>query len=90
VNEECNVPHVIVKLVAGRPESLKRRLAERIVKDVTTILRCEDASVSVAVEDVQPGEWARTVYDVDIAPKRDMLYKEPGYDPRRRPAPDAT
>ncbi len=76
------MPHVVVKLLAGRPESVKRRLAEQIVKDVTTVLGCEDASVSVAVEDVLPGEWTATVYDVDIAPKWDTLYKEPGYDPR--------
>jgi 4-oxalocrotonate tautomerase len=75
------VPHVVVKLLAGRPESVKRRLVEQIVQDVTTALGCEDASVSVAVEDVPPGAWTATVYDVDIAPKWATLYKQPGYDP---------
>jgi 4-oxalocrotonate tautomerase len=72
----------VVKLLSGRPESVKRRLAEQIVHDVTTILGCDDASVSVAVEDVKPGEWTERVYDVDIGPKWDLLYKEPGYGPR--------
>jgi 4-oxalocrotonate tautomerase len=82
LREEATVPHVVVKLLAGRPELVKRRLAEQIVQDVTTILGCDDASVSVAVEDVKPGEWTEAVYNVDIAPKWDSLYKEPGYDPR--------
>jgi 4-oxalocrotonate tautomerase len=45
------MPHVVVKLVAGRSEELKRWLAEQIVKDVTTILKVGEESVSVAIPD---------------------------------------
>ena len=76
------MPHVVVKLMAGRPEQLKRRLAEQIVKDVTTILDCGEESVSVAIEDIGPGEWTEKVYEPDIAANWEKLYKEPGYGPR--------
>ena len=46
------MPHVIVKLWPGRSEAQKRRLAEAITKDVTTILNYGDESVSVAMEEV--------------------------------------
>jgi 4-oxalocrotonate tautomerase len=75
------VPHVVVKLVAGRSEQLKRRLADQIVKDVTVILSCGEESVSVAIEDIGPGEWTEKVYKPDIVPNWEKLYKEPGYDP---------
>jgi len=43
-------PHVIVKLYPGRSEQQKIQLAEAIVKDVVTIIRCGEESVSVAIE----------------------------------------
>ena len=76
------MPHVVVKLMAGRPEQLKRHLAEQIVKDVTTILDCGEESVSVAIEDIGPGEWTEKVYEPDIAANWEKLYKMPGYGPR--------
>ena len=76
------MPHVVVKLIAGRPESLKRRLAEQIVRDVSSILEVDADSVSVALEDVRVGEWMSAVYEPEIAPALDTLYKQPGYGPR--------
>jgi 4-oxalocrotonate tautomerase len=75
------MPHIVVKLMAGRSEELKRRLAEQIVKDVTTILIVGEEAVSVAIVDIKAGEWAGKVYKADIVPNWDKLYKEPGYDP---------
>jgi len=75
------MPHVVVKLYAGRTEHQKRRLAEQIVKDVTSILNCAERSVSVAVEDIKPEDWTEQVYKVDIVPQWEKLYIQPGYDP---------
>ena len=74
------MPHVIVKLWPGKSEQQKRRLAEAITKDVTTVLHYGDESVSVALEEVAPAEWAETVYRPDIVEKAATLYKKPGYD----------
>ncbi len=51
------MPHVIVKMYPGRSEDQKARLAEAIVKDVKAIANVGDESVSVAIEEVKPGDW---------------------------------
>jgi 4-oxalocrotonate tautomerase len=79
--KERPMPHVIVKLYPGRSESQKVRLAEAIVKDVVAIARCEEESVSVAFEEIQPQDWAEKVYKPDILGNPEKLYKKPGYDP---------
>ena len=79
------MPHVIVKLWPGPSEDQKARLAAAITRDVVTVLGLGEESVSVAVEEVEPGDWAEKVYQPDIAGKADRLYKEPGYDPSELP-----
>ena len=73
------MPHVIVKLWPGKSEQQKRRLAEAITRDVATALNYDDESVSVALEEVTPAEWAEKVYRPDIVEKAATLYKKPGY-----------
>jgi 4-oxalocrotonate tautomerase len=75
------MPHVIVKLYPGRSEQQKTRLAEEIVKDVVAIANCEEKSVSVAIEEIKPEDWAEKVYRPDILNSPEKLYKEPGYNP---------
>ena len=73
------MPHVIVKLWPGKSEQQKRRLAEAITRDVATVLNYGDESVSVALEEVSPADWAERVYRPDIVKKAATLYKKPGY-----------
>ena len=73
------MPHVIVKLYQGRSEEQKARLAAEIVTDVVDVLNSADESVSLAIEDVKPGERAEKVYRTDILGNWDKLYKKPGY-----------
>jgi 4-oxalocrotonate tautomerase len=73
------MPHVIVKLWPGKSEAQKRRLAEAIVKDITTVLNYGDESVSVAFEEIGAGEWREKVYQPDIMNGAGKLYKKPGY-----------
>ena len=75
------MPHVIVKLVSGRSEQQKASIAEAITKAVMASASCAEASVSVAIEDVEPSEWAENVYKSDIAGRWNTLYKKPGYNP---------
>jgi 4-oxalocrotonate tautomerase len=72
-------PHIIVKLYPGRSEQQKIRLAEAIVKDVVDIIKCSEGSVSVAIEEVRPEDWAEKVYKPDILNAPGKLYKKPGY-----------
>ncbi|MBV9567132.1 MAG: tautomerase family protein [Hyphomicrobiales bacterium] len=73
------MPHVIVKLWPGKSEKQKSELADRIAKDVMTVLNYGEESVSVAMDEVQPGDWAHKVYQPDILGKPDKIYKKPGY-----------
>jgi 4-oxalocrotonate tautomerase len=75
------MPHVIVKLYPGRSEQQKTRLAEEIVKDVVAIAKCEEKSVSVAIEEIKPEDWTEKVYRPDILKNQQRLYKKPGYNP---------
>ena len=73
------MPHVIVKLWPGKSELQKIRLADEIVKDVTKVLNYGAESVSVAIEEVEPQDWAEKVYQPDIVNNSEKLYKKPGY-----------
>jgi 4-oxalocrotonate tautomerase len=73
------MPHVIVKLWPVKSEQQKVRLAEEIVKDVMKVLNYGEESVSVAIEEVEPQDWAERVYQPDIVNNSAKLYKRPGY-----------
>ena len=75
------MPHVIVKLSAGRSEQQKARIAEEVVKAITASATCAEASVSVSIEDIEPNDWVEKVYKPDIMGKPESLYKKPGYNP---------
>ncbi len=78
-SKEIIDPHVIVKLYPGRSEQQKMRLAEAIVKDVVAIIKCGEESVSVAIEEIRPEDWAEKVYKPDILNTPGKMYKKPGY-----------
>jgi len=75
------MPHVILKLAAGRSEQTKARIAEAITQAIATNADCEESAVSVSIEDIEPAEWAEKVYRLEIAGQWDQLYKKPGYNP---------
>jgi 4-oxalocrotonate tautomerase len=72
------MPHVIVKLWPGKSEQEKTRLAEEITKDVMDVLHYGEESVSVAIEEIKPQDWAEKVY-IPILNSPEKLYKKPGY-----------
>ncbi len=75
------MPHVIVKLYAGRSEEQKKKLADAIVKDVVAAIQCQEKAVSVAFEEFDPKDWPEKVYKPDILDKEATLYRKPGYNP---------
>ena len=79
------MPHVIVKLWPGKSEQQKARLAEEIVKGVMNVLNYGEESISVAIEEVAPQDWAEKVYKPDILNHPERIFKEPGYDPSDLP-----
>jgi 4-oxalocrotonate tautomerase len=75
------MPHVIVKLLSGRSEQQTARIAEEVTKAVMASANCAEPSVSVSIEDVEPGDWTEKVYKPEILGGPGKLYKKPGYDP---------
>jgi 4-oxalocrotonate tautomerase len=73
------MPHVIVKLWPGKSEAQKKRLAERITKDVMDVFDYGEESVSVAFEEISAKDWKEKVYEPDIVNQPKRLYKKPGY-----------
>lgn len=75
------MPHVIVKLTAGRSRQQKDLIAAEVTKAIMTTAKVGEDAVSVSIEDVVPSDWAERVYGPDIVGKPDTLIKPPGYDP---------
>ncbi|WP_027362358.1 tautomerase family protein [Desulfospira joergensenii] len=75
------MPHIIVKLYPGRSESEKQELTRKIVENVIEVTGCKERSVSLAIQEIEPGDWTQKVYEPDIMNGQATLYKEPGYDP---------
>jgi len=75
------MPHVVVKLHAGRSEQRKAELAARITQAVMANVQSTEAAVSVGIEDVEPADWTEQVYKPEIIGKPDTLFKRPGYNP---------
>jgi 4-oxalocrotonate tautomerase len=73
------MPHVIVKLWPGKSEQQKTKLAEKITQEVMDVLNYGQESVSVAIEEIKPDDWAEKVYKPEIVNNSEKLYKKPGY-----------
>ena len=79
LNEELKMPHVIIKMYTGRSESQKQALTTAVVDNLVKITGCKERSVSVAIEEFDPQEWAEKVYKPDIIGNTKHLIKKPGY-----------
>ena len=73
------MPHVIVKMYPGSTEEQKNKISEEITKAIMNIANKSEAAVSVAIEEIEESEWMEKVYDTDISPNLENLYKKPGY-----------
>ncbi|HWB24904.1 MAG TPA: tautomerase family protein [Chitinophagaceae bacterium] len=75
------MPHIIVKMLAGRSDSQKKMLADEITKVVMKQTGNTEDAVSVSIIDIKQSDWTENVYKPDIAANWDKLYKKPGYNP---------
>lgn len=75
------MPHVTVKMYRGRSEADKQRLAEAIANATMQAIGASADSISVAIEDYDPADWAEQVFYPEIEAKKDSLYRKPNYRP---------
>ncbi len=80
------MPHVIIKLAAGRSEQQKAKIAEAVTQALIESADSAAPNISVTIEDIPRDDWVEQVYKPDILAKPDTLYKKPGYDPLATPA----
>lgn len=73
------MPHVVVKMYPESSEEQKNKLSEEITKSIMTIVNKPEGAVSVAIEEVAENEWMDKVYEAEIRPNLEKLYKKPGY-----------
>lgn len=73
------MPHVVVKMYPGSSEEQKNKLSEEITKSIMTIVNKPEGAISVAIEEVAENEWMNKVYEAEIRPNLEKLYKKPGY-----------
>lgn len=73
------MPHFQIKLLEGKTEEQKQKLAKEVVKAAQSVIGYGDESFSVTIEDFTFDEWKNKVYPKDIVGRKDILYKEPGY-----------
>jgi 4-oxalocrotonate tautomerase len=75
------MPHVIVKMYAGKTDQQKAQIVDGVTKAIMAGANCPESAVSIAIEDVAPEDWVEAVYKPDILALGDRLYKKPGYNP---------
>ena len=73
------MPHINVKMYPGCSEEQKNKIAQEITKTIMTIAQKPEAAISVAIEEVAENDWMNLVYDQEIRPNMETLYKKPGY-----------
>lgn len=74
------MPHIQINLLKGKTEEQKQKLAIEVVKAAQNVIGYGDESYSVTIEDFTWDEWKNEIYPNDIVGRKDILYKEPGYD----------
>ena len=73
------MPHVVVKLYPGTSEEQKVKIAQEISKVLQEQTGKPEAYISVDIKEVAENVWMEEVYDKEIRPNFDKLYKLPGY-----------
>lgn len=73
------MPHIQMKCYPGKTEEQKIKLAEKIAAAVEEVFGSKNGSISVTIEDVEPQQWKEEVWDKEIVPKKEILYKKPEY-----------
>lgn len=73
------MPHLTVKLWAGRSEEVKKALVEELEKSILKVLKVSAEHISISIEEVPQENWGKEVYKKDIIDKENLLYKKPSY-----------
>lgn len=73
------MPHIAIKMMPGRNDAQKQKLAEALVRTTMEVIGATEDLLSVTIEDIPGPDWDAKVFAPDIAGKKDKLFKKPGY-----------
>lgn len=73
------MPHIVVKLIEGRPEEKKQELAEKMAALASETLGIRPGAFSVHFEEVSKSDWMDGVYKAEIKPNFASLRVKPDY-----------
>ncbi|OXA93868.1 tautomerase family protein [Flavobacterium hercynium] len=73
------MPHVIVKMYPGSSEEQKEKIAQEITNVIIKHTGKPEEAISIAIAEVTEDLWIQEVYDKEISPNKESLYKKPGY-----------
>lgn len=76
------MPHISVKMLEGRTQAQKEKLAKDLVEVLSRDLGADKHWITCTIEDFDAQEW-QSVFKTEIADKpNDVVYKKPDYDPK--------
>ncbi|OXA88958.1 tautomerase family protein [Flavobacterium hercynium] len=73
------MPHVNLKMYPGTSEEQKEKIAQEITNIIIKHTGKPEAAVSIEIAEVAEDVWMEEVYNKEIKPNIEKLYKKPGY-----------
>ena len=75
------MPHIGIKMLKGRTQEQKEKLAAALVRTLTKELGCSEHDVTCNIEDFDAVQWQK-VFEEEVTQKQDKVFKKAEYDPK--------
>ena len=75
------MPHIGIKMLKGRTQEQKEKLAAALVRTLTKELGCFEHYVTCTIEDFDAVQWQK-VFEEEVTQKQDKVFKKAEYDPK--------
>ena len=89
------MPHIGIKMLKGRTQEQKEKLAAALVRTLTKELGCSEHYVTCTIEDFDAVQWQKVfeeedfdavqwqkVFEEEVTQKQDKVFKKAEYDPK--------
>ena len=75
------MPHIGIKMLKGRTQEQKEKLAAALVRTLTKELGCSEHYVTCTIEDFDAVQWQK-VFEEEVTKKQEKVFKKAEYDPK--------
>ncbi|HEY8443437.1 MAG TPA: tautomerase family protein, partial [Clostridia bacterium] len=75
------MPHISVKMLKGRTDAQKQKLAVALKDALKEALGCSEKHISVSIQDYTPQEW-QDEFKKEITDNMENVWIKPQYDPK--------